>query len=110
MASGIWLQAKANFFPASAEEKKLIEDSRVIGFMPSHSIHISSRIKLMNAIRKFTSNDPDFVMITPYGMSFEPVVSDQIVPVHLLTALTTAKTFTLLNPTLRIIARDYKSS
>ena len=81
VASGIWLQSEACFFPASAEDKKLIEDSGVIGFMPAHPIQISSQIKLMNAIRKFTANDPDFVMITPYGMSFEPVMSDQIVPV-----------------------------
>lgn len=86
VASGIWLQSEACFFPASAEDKTLIEDSGVIGFMPAHPIQISSQIKLMNAIRKFTANDPDFVMITPYGMSSEPVMSDQIVPVLLLIA------------------------
>ena len=63
--SGIWLQAAASFVPASAEDKKLIEDGSVIAFMPAQPIQISSQIKLMNAIRQFTANDPDFVMITP---------------------------------------------
>ena len=85
-ASGIWLQAEASFIPASAGDKKLIEDSRVIAFMPAHPIKFSSQIKLMNAIRMVTANDPDFVMITPYRMSSEPAISDQIVPVFLLTA------------------------
>ena len=81
VASGIWLQSEACFFPASAEDKKLIEDSVVTGFMPAHPIQISSQIKLMNAIRNFTANHPNFVMITPYGMSSQPVMSDQIVSV-----------------------------
>ena len=83
VAGGIWLQAEACFFPASAQDKKLIENSRVIAFMPAQPIQISSQIKLVNAIREFTANDPDFVMVTPYGMSSEPVMSDQIVPVLL---------------------------
>ena len=86
VASGIWLQAEAGFIPASAGDKKLIEDSRVIAFMPAQPIQISSQIKLMRAIRMVTANDPDFVMITPYRMSSEPAISDQIVPVFLLTA------------------------
>ena len=86
VASGIWLQSEACFFPASAEDKKLIEDSRVIGFMPARPIKVSSQIKVIKAIRKFTANDPDFAMITPYGMSSESVMSDQIVPVLLLIA------------------------
>ena len=90
-ASGIWLQAEASFIPASAGDKKLIEDSRVIAFMPAQPIQISSQIKLMRAIRMVTANDPDFVMITPYEMSSEPVMTDQIVPVLLLIAPTTAE-------------------
>ena len=85
VASGIWLQAEASFFPASAGDKRLIEDGRVIAFMPAHPIQISSQVKLMNSIRKFTANNPDFVMITPYGMSCELPMSDQIVRVFLLT-------------------------
>ena len=85
VASGIWLQAETSFIPASAEDKKLIEDSRVIAFMPAQPIKFSSQIKLMRAIRMITANDLDFVMITPYGMSYEPVMSNQIVPVLLLT-------------------------
>ena len=81
VASGIWLQAEGSFVPASAEDKKLVEDGKVIALTPAHPILISSQIKLMTAICEFTANDPDFVMITPYGMSFEPVMSDQIVPV-----------------------------
>ena len=84
--SGIWLQAETSFFTSSAEYKKLIEDSSGIALMPAHPIQVASQIKLMNAIRKFSANDPDFVMITPYGMSSEPVMSDQIVPVLLLIA------------------------
>lgn len=91
VASGIWLQAEASFVPGSAEDKKLIEDSRVIAFKPGQPIKFSSQIKLMRAIREFTANDPDFVMITPYGMSCEPFMSNQIVPVLLLTAPTTAE-------------------
>ncbi len=87
VAGGIWLQAEARFFAAS-EDKKLIEDSGVIALMPAHPIQVSSQIKLMNAIRQFTANDLDFVMITPYGMSAESVMSDQIVPVLLLTRRT----------------------
>ena len=93
VASGIWFQAEATFVPGSAEDKKLITDSRVIAFMPSHSLQFSSQNKLMNAIRKFTANDPDFVMITPYGMSSEPVMSDQVVPVFLIAAPSAEKTF-----------------
>ena len=85
VASGIWLQAQASFFPASAEDKRLISDSEVIALMPAHPIQVSSQTQLMDAIRKFTANDPDFVMITPYGMSSETVMSDQIVQVLLLT-------------------------
>ena len=86
LASGIWLRAEATFVPGSAEDQKLIEDSKVIAFMPSHPLQFSSQNKMMNAIHKFTANDPDFVMITPYGMSSEPVMSDQIVPVFLISA------------------------
>lgn len=86
VASGIWLQAEASFFTVSAEDKKLIEDSGVIALMPAHPIEVSSQIKLMNAIREFTANDPDFVMITPYGMSSEPFLADQIIPVFLTAA------------------------
>ena len=86
VASGIWLQAEASFFPASAADKTLIEDSGVIALMPAHPIQISSQIKLMNEIRQFTENDPDFVMITPYGMSSKPVMSDQIVTICLIAA------------------------
>ncbi len=85
VASGIWLEAEGSFFPASAGDKNLIKDCRVIAFMPAHPIQVSSQIKLMNAIRELTANDPDFVLITPYGMSTEPVMSDQIVSVLLLT-------------------------
>ena len=86
VVSGIWLEAEAIFVPGSAEDKKLIEDSRVIAFMPSEHIKFSSQNKLMSAIRKVTANDPDFVKITPYGMSSEPVMSDQIMPVFLIAA------------------------
>ena len=86
VASGIWLEVEASFFPASAVDKRLIEDSRVIAFMPAQPIQVASQIKVMKAIRKFTASDPDFVMITPYGMSSEPVMPDQIVPVLLLIA------------------------
>lgn len=86
VAGGIWLQAEARFFAASSKDKKLIEDSGVIALMPAHPIQVSSQIKLMNAIRAFTTNDPGFVMITPYGMSSDTVASDQIVPVLFLTA------------------------
>ncbi|NML84065.1 hypothetical protein [Polaromonas sp.] len=86
VASGIWLQEEASFFPASAADKTLIEDSGVIALMPAHPIQISSQIKLMNEIRQFTENDPDFVMITPYGMSSKPVMSDQIVSIRLIAA------------------------
>jgi hypothetical protein len=85
VASGIWLEAEASFIPASAEDKKLIEDSGVIALMPTQPIQISSQIKLMKAVREFTANDPDFVMITPYGMSSELAISHQVVPVLLLT-------------------------
>ncbi len=85
VAGGIWLQAEDRFFAAS-EDKKLIEDSGVIALMPSHSIQVFSQNGLMNAVRRFTTNEPDLVMITPYGMSSEPVISDQIVPVLLLIA------------------------
>lgn len=91
VVSGIWLQAAASFVPASAEDKKLIEDSGVIAFMPAHPIQVSSQIKLMNAIRELTANDPDFVMITPYEMSSEPVLPDQIIPVLLLAAPSTGE-------------------
>jgi hypothetical protein len=93
VVSGIWLEAEAIFVPGSAEDKKLIEDSRVIAFMPSEHIKFSSQNKLMSAIRKVTANDPDFVKITPYGMSSEPVMSDQIVPVFLIAAPPAAKTY-----------------
>jgi hypothetical protein len=93
LVSGIWLETEAIFVPGSAEDKKLIEDCRVIAFMPSEHIRFSSQVKLMNAIRKFTANDPDFVRITPYGMSSEPVMSDQIVPVFLIAAPPTEKAF-----------------
>ena len=85
MASGIWLQEEASFIPASAEDKKLIEDSGVIALMPAHPIQVFSQIKLMDEIRKLSVNNPDFVMITPYGMSSELPTSDQIVPVFLFT-------------------------
>ena len=84
VASGIWLQAQASFIPASAEDIKSIEGSGVITLMPAHAIQVSSQIKLISAIRLFTANDPDFVMITPYGMSSESVMSEQIVPVLLM--------------------------
>ena len=86
VASGIWLQAEASFFPASAADKTLIEDSGMIALMSAHPSQISSQIKLMNEIRQFTENDPDFVMITPYGMSSGPVMSDQIVTISLIAA------------------------
>lgn len=91
VAGGIWLQAEARFFPASAGDKRLIEGSGVIALIPAHPIKVASQIKLMEAIRKLTANNPDFVMITPYGMSSEPFMSDQIVPMLLLTAPTTEK-------------------
>ena len=93
VVSGIWLEAEAIFVPGSAEDKKLIEVSRVIALMPSEHIKFSSQNKLMSAIRKFTANDPDFVKITPYGMSSEPVMSDHIVPVFLIAAPPAEKAF-----------------
>ena len=87
VASGIWLQTEGSFFPSSDEDKKLIEGSGVIALMPARPIQVSSQTKLMNAIRKFTANDPEFVMITAYGISYELAMSSEIVPVFLVAAL-----------------------
>lgn len=86
VASGVWLGAQATFVLATAEDQELVKNSKAIASMPSRCLQLSSQHKLMKEICKSTANDSAFVVIAPYGMSSEPLLTDQIVPVFLIAA------------------------
>ena len=86
VASGVWLEAQATFVWATAEDRKLVKNSKTIASMPSRCLQLSSQHRLMKEICKSTANDFEFVMIAPYGMSSERLLADQIVLVFLLAA------------------------
>ena len=86
VANGVWLEAQAIFISGTAEDQELVKNSKAIASMPSRCLQLSSQHKLMKEICKSTANDSAFVMIAPYGMSSEPLLADQIVPVFLIAA------------------------
>ena len=86
VASGVWLQSKNLFILATDEDQHLVKNSRVLAFMPARPLRISSLHELLQALRKFAASDSELVMIAPYGLSSEPFLADQIVPIFLIAA------------------------
>ena len=86
VTSGVWLEAQSTFVWATAEDKELVKNSKAIASMPSRCLELLSQHELMKEVCKSTANDSAFVMIAPYGMSSEPLLADQIVPVFFVTA------------------------
>ena len=93
VASGVWLEAQTTFVWATAEDKELVKNSKATAAMPSRCLQLSSQHRLMKEICKSTANDFAFVMIAPYGMSSEPLLTDQIVPVFLIAGPPAKKMF-----------------
>ena len=93
VASGVWIEAQATFIWATADHQELAKNCKVISAMPSNCIQLASQHKLMKEICKSTVNGSAFVMIAPYGMSSEPLLADQIVPVFLIAAPPAKKMF-----------------
>ena len=83
VASGIWLEGKNLFILASDQDHQLLKNSRAIAFMPARPLRISSLHELLQALREFAASDSELVIIAPYGMSSEPFLADQIVPIFL---------------------------
>lgn len=93
VASGVWIEAQATFIWATADDQALAKNCKVIAAMPSNCIQLASQHKLMKEICKSTVNGSAFVMIASYGMSSEPHLADQIVPVFLIAAPPAKKMF-----------------
>ena len=89
VASGAWMDTKAAFVWATSDNQELVKNCKAIASMPSRCLQIESQHKLMKEICKSTANDSVFVMIAPYGLSSEPFLVDQIVPVTLIAAFDT---------------------
>lgn len=89
VTSGVWLEGMATFIWATAHDQELVKNCKAIASMPSRCLRLESQHKLMKEICKSTANDSAFVMIAPYGMSSEPLLVDQIVPVTLIAAFDT---------------------
>ena len=94
VASGVWIEAQATFIWATADDQALAKNCKVISAMPSRCLQLASQHKLMKEICKSTANDSAFVMIAPYGLSSEPLLADQVVPVFLIAAPPAKKMFT----------------
>ena len=86
VVSGIWLEGQTKFVWPSTEDEKLVKNCRAIASMPSRCLRLAAQHKLMQEICKSTENQPAYVMISPYGMSCEQLLVDQIVPVSLIAA------------------------
>ena len=93
VTSGVWLEGMATFIWATAHDQELVKNCKAIASMPSRCLRLESQHKLMKEICKSTANDSAFVMIAPYGMSSEPLLEDQIVPVFLIAAPPAKKMF-----------------
>lgn len=91
LATGVWVQSQTVFIPAMAIHKELIKNCRAVAFMPASPLQLSSQIELTKAIRQYTENDTNVVVVASYGMSTESVFVEQIVPVLLLITPTGGK-------------------
>ena len=93
VASGVWLEELATFVWATAEDRELMKNCKAIASMPARCLQLASQHRLIKEICKSTAKDSAFVMIAPYGMSSEPLLVDQIVPVFLIAAPPAKKMF-----------------
>ena len=81
---GVWMTEDASFHLASADEHQRLKSYKTIAFMASTEVKFSSLIQLLNTLRRPTTSDVDFVMISPFGMSSEPLMGNQIIPITLI--------------------------
>lgn len=84
VTNGVWMTEDASFHLASADEHQRLKSYKAIAFMASTEVKFSSLVQLLNTLRRAATPDVDFVMISPFGMSSEPLMGNQIIPVTLI--------------------------
>ena len=84
VASGVWLEGKNLFILATDEDQQQVKNSSALALMPVRFLQPSSQHQLLHAIRRSTVSDSELVMIAPYGLSSEPLLADQIVPIFVI--------------------------
>ena len=83
VVSGIWLEEKETFVLASDYDQQLLQNCSALSCIAARYLKFASQHKLLNAIRKSAARDCEIVRVVPYGLSSEPLHSDQIVPIFL---------------------------
>lgn len=63
---------------------QLLEGGKGLALMPARHLQLASQHKLLQAIRKSAATNSELVMISSHGLSSEPVLAIQIVPLFVI--------------------------
>lgn len=84
IASGVWLAERGVYFPANETDAGRLKKATAIAFIPAIPLRFASQHALLSSLRSNSTEDAEFVMMAPYGLTSDFSMNDQIVPVMIL--------------------------
>lgn len=84
VTSGVWLPESGAFLIASTRDGCPLRSCQAVAFMALNVISLSATKKILNLLRESINPEAEVVIISPYGLSAEPLMKSQLVPVSLI--------------------------